>query len=49
MERLNRTFKSSYRVTCGYGNDEGAIYWVAYYNYPYSHLKRLDGIDNMPC
>ncbi|MFR1904959.1 MAG: hypothetical protein ACLS28_03865 [Clostridium neonatale] len=26
VECLNRTFKSSYRVTCGYGSDEGAIY-----------------------
>ena len=59
VERLNRTFKSSYRVTCGYGSDEGAVYsfalWVAYYNFlrphPYSYLRplnELDGIDNMP-
>ena len=26
VERLNRTFKSSYRVTCGYGSNEGALY-----------------------
>lgn len=24
IERLNRTFKASYRVTCGYGTDDGA-------------------------
>ncbi|MPQ45199.1 DDE-type integrase/transposase/recombinase, partial [Clostridium tarantellae] len=24
VERLNRTFKSSYRVTCGYGSEDGA-------------------------
>lgn len=29
VERLNRTFKSSYRVTCGYGSDEGAVYSFA--------------------
>ncbi len=36
-ERLNRTFKSTYRVTCGYDNYNGANYnvalWVAYYNF----------------
>ena len=26
IERLNRTFKASYRVTCGYGTDDGAYY-----------------------
>jgi len=25
IERLNRTFKSSYRVTCGYGSEDGAL------------------------
>lgn len=45
VERLNRTFKSSYRVTCGYDNYEGANYnvalWVAYYNFlrPHKHNK----------
>ena len=29
VEHLNCTFKSSYRVTCGYGSDEGAIYGVS--------------------
>jgi transposase-like protein/DNA-directed RNA polymerase subunit RPC12/RpoP len=37
VERLNRTFKYSYRVTCGYGSEDGALYgvslWVAYYNF----------------
>ena len=43
IERLNRTFKSSYRVRCGYDNFEGANYnvslWVAYYNFlrPHQH------------
>ena len=29
IERLNRTFKSLYRVTCRYGSDEGAVYSFA--------------------
>jgi transposase-like protein len=41
IERLNRTFKASYRVTCGYANDDGAYYgvslWVAYYNFLRPH------------
>lgn len=41
VERLNRTFKSSYRVTCGYGSEDGAAYsvalWVAYYNFLRPH------------
>lgn len=55
IERLNRTFKSSYRVTCGYGNDDGAIYgfslWVAYYNFlrphPYNYLRPLNEIKEL--
>lgn len=43
IERLNRTFKASYRITCGYGTDDGAYYginlWVAYYNFLRSHEK----------
>lgn len=43
IERLNRTFKSSYRITCGYGTDDGAYYginlWVAYYNFLRTHEK----------
>ena len=41
IERLNRTFKASYRLTCGYGTDDGAYYgvnlWVAYYNFLRPH------------
>ena len=41
IERLNRTFKATYRATCGYGNDDGAYYgvslWVAYYNFLRPH------------
>ena len=43
IERLNRTFRESYRVTCGYGTDGGAIHsvslWVAYYNFLRPHEK----------
>jgi Transposase and inactivated derivatives len=56
IERLNRTFKSSYRVRCGYDNFEGANYnvslWVAYYNFlrPHQHnkyqvLNKVDMLD----
>ena len=53
IERLNRTFKSSYRVSCGYDNYEGANYnvalWVAYYNFlrPHKHnnYKVLNNVD----
>ena len=41
VERLNRTFKVSYRTTCGYGSQDGAAYsvalWVAYYNFLRPH------------
>jgi transposase-like protein len=41
IERLNRTFKSSYKLTCGYDSLEGAHYslslWVAYYNFLRPH------------
>ena len=37
IERLNRTYKASYRKTNGFDNIEGANYdlalWVAYYNF----------------
>ncbi len=43
VERLNRTFKASYRLTCGYDNLDGANYsvalWVAYYNFLRRHQK----------
>lgn len=55
VERLNRTFKSSYRVTCGYGSDNGALYgvslWVAYYNFlrphPYNYWRPLNELDDL--
>lgn len=57
IERLNRTFNSSYRVSCGYDNFDGANYsvslWVAYYNFLRPHpvsgfkpLNRIDHLDN---
>ena len=53
IERLNRTFKASYRVKCGYDNFDGANYnlalWVAYYNFlrPHSinNFRVLNGIE----
>ena len=53
VERLNRTFKASYRVSCGYDNYEGANYnvalWVAYYNFlrphEHNHFKVLNEVD----
>ena len=45
VERLNRTFKESYRVKCGFDNYEGASYslalWVTYYNFlrPHEHFR----------
>ena len=55
VERLNRTFKSSYRVTCGYGSEDGALYgvtlWVAYYNFlrphPYNYWNPLNQISEL--
>lgn len=41
IERLNRTFKESYRITYGYGTEDGAVHsvslWVAYYNFLRPH------------
>ena len=56
VERLNRTFKSSYRMTCGYDGFEGSDYsvalWVAYYNFLRPHknnsfrpLNHLNELD----
>ena len=56
IERLNRTFKTSYRVKCGYDNFDGANYnvalWVAYYNFlrphsinDYKVLNKVDILD----
>lgn len=50
VERLNRTFKSSYRNTNGYNSDDGALYgvslWVTYYNFlrphSYNYWKPLN-------
>lgn len=45
IERLNRTYKASYRGTNGFDNYDGANYdlalWVAYYNFlrPHKHTK----------
>lgn len=55
VERLNRTFKSSYRVTCGYGSENGALYgvslWVAYYNFlrphPHNYWRPLNELDEL--
>ena len=57
IERLNRTFNSSYRNTCGYDNFDGANYsvalWVAYYNFLRPHpvmsfrpLNSIEMLDN---
>lgn len=57
IERLNRTFKVTYRCTCGYDNFDGANYaislWVAYYNFLRKHsavgyktLNELDAFQN---
>ena len=45
IERLNRTYKQSYRPTNGFDNIDGANYdlalWVAYYNFlrPHKHKQ----------
>lgn len=50
VERLNRTFKESYRCTCGYDNFDGANYsvslWVAYYNFLRRHSYFKDSFLN---
>ena len=53
IERLNRTYKASYRPTNGFHNIDGANYdlalWVAYYNFlrPHKHnnFKVLNEVD----
>lgn len=53
IERLNRTYKASYRHTNGFDNIDGANYdlalWVAYYNFlrPHGHAgyKVLNEIE----
>jgi len=55
VERLNRTFKASYRVGCGYDNIDGANYnvslWVAYYNFLRPHqlhgFKPINRVDEV--
>lgn len=55
IERLNRTFKSSYCVTCGYGSEDGAFYsvplWVEYYNFlrphPYNYWRPLNELEEL--
>jgi transposase-like protein len=50
IERLNRTFKFSYRITNGYSSSEGAFYgvslWVAYYNFLRPHNVNYHNIFN---
>mgnify|MGYP000600423808 CR=1 FL=1 len=56
VERLNRTYKASYRKTNGFDNIEGANYdlalWVAYYNFLRPHkrnnYKVLNDVENAP-
>ena len=53
IERLNRTYKTSYRPTNGFDNIDGANYelalWVTYYNFlrPHKHnnYKVLNDIE----
>ncbi len=55
IERLNRTFKASYRVTNGYGNIKGAdshvALFVAFYNFlrphPYTYWKPINQIPEI--
>lgn len=50
VERLNRTYKETYRVKCGYDNYEGANYnvalWVAYYNFLRPHSSNSKKVLN---
>ena len=57
IERLNRTYKASYRPTNGFDSYDGANYdlalWVAYYNFlrPHKHtrfdvLNKVDALEN---
>lgn len=53
MERLNRTFKETYRNTCGYKTEEGAALsvslWVAYYNFlrPHEISQGMDPLNKV--
>ena len=52
IERLNRTYKASYRPTNGFDNYDGANYdlalWVAYYNFlrPHKHSKYKPPVED---
>lgn len=50
VERLNRTFKVTYRCSCGYDNFDGANYavslWVAYYNFLRPHSSKNYNVLN---
>ena len=52
IERLNRTYKASYRPTNGFDNYDGANYdlslWVAYYNFlrPHKHNRFRPLVEN---
>lgn len=53
IERLNRTYKASYRPTNGFDNIDGANYdlalWVTYYNFlrphEHNHYRVLNEVD----
>ncbi len=55
IERLNRTYKASYRTTNGFSNIDGANYdlalWVTYYNFlrphKFNHYKVLNEIEDL--
>ena len=53
IERLNRTYKVSYRTTNGFDNYEGANYdlalWVAYYNFLRPHKHNHYQVLNKAC
>lgn len=50
VERLNRTFKASYRNTNGYGSEDGALFsivlWVTYYNFLRPHSEKKNKVLN---
>ncbi|MBP3807418.1 MAG: DDE-type integrase/transposase/recombinase, partial [Eubacterium sp.] len=50
IERLNRTYKQSYRPTNGFDNIDGANYdlalWVAYYNFLRPHKEKSYNVLN---
>lgn len=59
IERFNRTYKASYRITCGFKSDDGSdvhlALYVAFYNFlrphPQSHhfpLNRIQALDQAP-